>query len=976
MTRLHCLRFVICTILLLLCLWVDATQALCTETLRLPVTRDLWVSSAHGEEQGNNGATPRLKVKGYQEFSLLDFDVSPVRGKRITRARLHLTLAGQERLYRVGVSTITQDWLEGSGENYAQAHDASSFRWRRFEVEPWRGWEANALTISNNYSDITSVIFGCGGSFWRHSDATAPDAQGVQTVELDPDLVVARALGLSYGFVLFDDTGTELQRSGDNGEDVEIRLFPNRFLYSREQNRACQPWLTVEYEDPTEEELTYNSPQAPQDLEVDARDLPCGAATLRWRQGNLRDEHIIGYQLYLDGELLPPSQTPSPTWGTNVRQNDVETFETTLANLTPGQTYSCELYALDYLGRRSAPATVRLQPQTHKFQTWEELTQCSDKHEEVSNSFNNKNKKQLTSTASTWRDGEVAILDEFVKMDDDNVFIPSNLPIDYWRRNALWNADAAEITLNSARNEFIGFQLAFRGQSRRVKVKLTWDDPESDDATIEKADLTAQFYRYERVATPRGEMVDPTTPLDREKNIVQLRQGNDALYCEIFVPENAMPGVRHGRLEILSDRNEKFYALVDLTIWNFALPNQLSFFPEMNCYGLPENERDYYRLAQLHRTYINRVPYSHRGTVGDGLAPVWDAERQRFQWDQWRNRFGDYLDGSAFADLPRGSVPIEAFYLPIFENFPADVFRGFLGVNDWPEEETFTQQYRDEFHAGVVDFAREITENKWNQTRFFFFLNNKNDYKRNGWSRASSPWLLDEPASYRDFAALQFYGQALHNALDDAQARYNARADALDFRADISRPQWERDSLRGVLGTYVVATDVFKRYRAITSARVRAERRLLYLYGSTAAVHEDGYQPVLWSLDAWSLGADGVVPWQTIGTHDSWQTGDELSLFYPGRSDAEPSVVPSIRLKAYRRGQQDVEYLTLLQHELRLGREELANALREYLRLDDATTTRNQSEDAGASGYNASAPERLALMRREIGQRINDALPR
>ena len=42
----------------------------------------------------------------------------------------------------------------------------------------------------------------------------------------------------------------------------------------------------------------------------------------------------------------------------------------------------------------------------------------------------------------------------------------------------------------------------------------------------------------------------------------------------------------------------------------------------MNCYSLPNNERDYYRLAQIHRTYINRVPYSHRGTVGDGLAPV------------------------------------------------------------------------------------------------------------------------------------------------------------------------------------------------------------------------------------------------------------------------------------------------------------------------------------------------------------------
>ena len=53
------------------------------------------------------------------------------------------------------------------------------------------------------------------------ADASDPEDDW-QTVEIAPEIVIARALGLSYGFVVFDDTGTELECIGD---DVNIRLF-------------------------------------------------------------------------------------------------------------------------------------------------------------------------------------------------------------------------------------------------------------------------------------------------------------------------------------------------------------------------------------------------------------------------------------------------------------------------------------------------------------------------------------------------------------------------------------------------------------------------------------------------------------------------------------------------------------------------------------------------------------------------------
>ena len=56
----------------------------------------------------------------------------------------------------------------------------------------------------------------------------------------------------------------------------------------------------------------------------------------------------------------------------------------------------------------------------------------------------------------------------------------------------------------------------------------------------------------------------------------------------------------------------------------------------------------------------------------------------------------------------------------------------------------------------------------WNETLFQGFLNNKNNFKANGWSRGSSPWLLDEPASFQDFWALRYFARAFHEGINQA----------------------------------------------------------------------------------------------------------------------------------------------------------------------------------------------------------------
>ena len=165
------------------------------------------------------------------------------------------------------------------------------------------------------------------------------------------------------------------------------------------------------------------------------------------------------------------------------------------------------------------------------------------------------------------------------------------------------------------------------------------------------------------------------------------------------------------------------------------------------------------------------------------------------------------------------------------------------------------------------------------------------------------------------------------------------------FRIDDSRPQWRRDALDGLVDYHVVGS-ALRQYPRLVFDRKRKFGEIVIEYGGTNPVGASNLQPVGWSLDAWSLGTDGVLPWQTIGTAGSWKKADELSLFYP----LPDGVIPSIRLKAYRRGQQDVEYLTLWGQLHKLPRWAVGQQVREALHLSGS---RRATETGGSRGRRA-----------------------
>jgi hypothetical protein len=741
-------------------LWLLALGAAAAEPTRVEVSRDTWLSSFVKETEGNNGGSGKLKLKGHQEFFLIDFDPAKLKGKRVTQAVLAVHLEGNETLGRITVSSVAQEWVEGQGTSYARTPGASSFRWAKTDQTRW----------AEDGPDLTAVILGQRGSIWGFGDPTPPDANRWQRIPIKPEVVQARLDGRSHGFFVMDDVGSEYTRQGNT---IDYRLFPNRYITSREGPKRFAPYFLLWLED--KPLLQASAPAVPS--------VPAKAVSA----------------------TLPPipASTQTPT----------------------------TLVAYDEAG----------------------------------------------------------------------------LPL-------------RSLDLFAARGEAITLLLEQSPESVAV------------DLPVRRFELP-----------PVGPHLDP------------LRPSPQGRLLEFQIPKNARPGKHSGTLKVAGVQ-----VPFSVTVWNFSLPDQLSFIAQMNGYGLPNHGREFYRLAHEHRLTLNILPYGWSGKVS--AAPKVRADGT-FDWSQWDAEHGPLLDGSAFADLPRGRIPVEALYLPLNENWPMDHERHFKG-GYWIEQ-AYDDAYWREFRAASQAFARHFAERGWTETVAEFYLNNKVEFKksRGRWDATTAPWIFDEPTHTQDFWALRRFG------LEFWQGVSTSPGTRLSFRLDISRPEWQRDLLDGVTNVEV-ASGALRTYRDRVIGGARRDGKLIYMYGSPSKLGTSRSTDVAWCVETWALGADGVVPWQTIGKADAWNKPDDLALLYPTPTGA----APSLRLKAYRSGQQLAEYLTIYTAVSGQSRDAVGAAVLALPGMRAGTVKANEA-DAGDSRFPAVAGDSVRDLRLRLGAWLDRQAP-
>ncbi len=98
-------------------------------------------------------------------------------------------------------------------------------------------------------------------------------------------------------------------------------------------------------------------------------------------------------------------------------------------------------------------------------------------------------------------------------------------------------------------------------------------------------------------------------------------------------------------------------------------------------------------------------------------------------------------------------------------------------------------------------------------------------------------------------------------------------------------------------------------------------------YGSPNRVGESNLAAVTWALRAYLAGADGLLPWNVIGGDDAYTTPTDTALLVPGDRFGVKGPIVSLRAKAFRRGQEDVELLAGLARRKGWNRAQVAEAL-------------------------------------------------
>ncbi len=301
-------------------------------------------------------------------------------------------------------------------------------------------------------------------------------------------------------------------------------------------------------------------------------------------------------------------------------------------------------------------------------------------------------------------------------------------------------------------------------------------------------------------------------------------------------------------------------------------------------------------------------------------------------------------------------------YLPFNENWPVSIYNNY-SPSYWIDE-AVSESYRDKLKTAFKQFAVHINKKKWNNTIFQFYLNNK-VYHRKSYKKSSAPWIFDEPVNTQDFWALRWFGLVWKEAVSN-----NLKYNNLIYRGDISYTQFGRNILWGVMDMEYIGQINSQKIRMKKDEQDLFDSAIYSEYGTLNKINTANTQAALWCLSAWSNGSTGILPWQSIGTRNSWEIADQTALIYPHKNGP----LPSLRLKALLRGQQDVEYLEMFCKTFEKPQWVVASWLKKQLNFE-LKTIKSYYGDAGTPVFLMNDAGLIWKLRHYLGKMISSKSP-
>lgn len=921
------------------CSWSDEA--------RLEVIADTSLQAHPSEVALNSGASPNIRIKGNEHYMLLKLDVTPILGWRVESAGLRLHAAGPHMLRTMGVSTISADWSEGTGRGEKVAGGCTFTR----AVWPDGSWAGPGSTFLD-------VALQSGGTQVSYADIRQLQDGWIE-LDIAPQMLQSLLAGASYGLCISDEKG-QTRANNDVHSREQSASAPYVLVTGAPAGDAPSPRVEVDDAEPWPQGATFDS----------------GALKLRLRAFDaLRFEVSLAPQGGGAAIRLPLYRTPRPL-------GDGTAQEVIVPGLAPGTDYAVSVTPVDLVGRAGPPASIVAKSSAAKPAPRPLVSAPAASDPAPEGAANALHVWALPAECKV-NPLTGSALEEVGA--DSYGGPPAG---QFSRSNPAFGAHGG--VLHGARGEVVALQVVVEsGAGTQPQVSLRFA-PSGDAAIPAPVGIYRNWYVRDGDAWYAEYMV----PLDgggltippQDNGVPGQRNQSFTIIWEL--PRDLPPGPRTGRISVQA--GEALAELpITLHVAPFEVPAATGFDVDLNCYGPVCEQRDwatylrweraYYAAAHALRCDLNPLGYSQSGGVYRGCAPAVEGEGAQTRivdWGEYDEHYGPYLDGSAFGGV-RAGVPVSHMYLPLHESWPLPIGKHYSAANDIrkypdnviahalnapPIQDAFDEPYKQAMVAAGRQLADHFRERGWTRTQTQCYLNNKYYFKdeEHGF-RGTSWWLLDEPMHRDDWLALRFYAELFRDGAGDMPS--------FAFRGDISRPQWQRDWLDGLVDVMCVSSALFD--ASSHCRRFRDQGVTLWHYGTANPIGQSNLNGVAWALAAFTAGADGIVPWNSIGGDGAFSEPTPTALLVPGTRFGIEGPVASLRLLSLCRGEQDVEYLRLLGEKENLDREQLQKLVAGFAELS-AEHRQDYVDDAGRVQFGRLSLAELEGLRRAVAGRLGE----
>jgi hypothetical protein len=564
-------------------------------------------------------------------------------------------------------------------------------------------------------------------------------------------------------------------------------------------------------------------------------------------------------------------------------------------------------------------------------------------------------------TGSNTPDWSISVLPSSVRLDPTtNEIIDSRVLLlkdqrtqqdDMLKKNLIY--DGRRVSLFAARGEYISFQLVVTNNTSKILKEIRIDMPAfSKEGT--QFSVKPEFFLewsvsiktpstgYPKASLGNGWYPDALIPfryIQDDSAAVKWRwtyplwlpdfnnridnQKSLIVWIDQYVPfkqEEANPGIYFTKVSVTIDGRTQEVP-VDLTVWDFAIPNENKFKASLQHEGFvrsmtEEQELEVYQLLKRNRIAL--------------LDPTYDPDLQvskdgqiNLNWKSFDERLNKYFSGKAFTSEygyeygPGYGEPVETFVLPF------DVY-GKHGTTGWPDVGKPDVERNPENKAIYIDCIKKVRNHFESlidpeKTDITVYLNGLDEsYFPEAWDRMV--YYGDLFRIYYPEAHFRIDGgyseeamQVVKNSID-SWASHTINYDfetirkyqEMGIKVWLYGPMVYESKVNSWVGSSTFIDLPLVNDRAISWSCWKYQTYSWLSWGAGAGWINGWYDPESWK-DASRSGseADEEFTYKKLN-------GNALLIYSPGVVPNINGPCPSIRLKTMRNGVQEYEYMRLL----------------------------------------------------------------